>query len=486
MRSSDRNWIAHVEGKPVDLERLLAEVVDAVANEVGAERATLFLMDRGRRELVSRVAHLPEIAEIRLKLGEGVAGAVAERREGMVVPPDQGDQGDQGDGVAQRVDVETGYRTRNLLAVPVFGVDGEVVGVLEAVNKRSGRFDERDEETMTQLAQRVAGLLDATSLGRQLAPEARMPLAFRFNGVVGESPAMRRLLERAARAAPTEASVLVRGESGTGKELVAHAIHVNSARSVGPMVKIDCAALPADLLENELFGHVRGAFTGADRAAPGKVAAAAGGTLFLDEVGELGAPAQGSLLRLVQDRAYYPVGGTELVSADVRLVTATNRDLEAEVAAGRFRSDLYYRLRVVELRLPPLRERGHAELDRLIDHFVFECGRRHGRPGARLAPVARGALHAHDWPGNVRELEHCIESAVVLSPADLIRAVEVSPGSPLAAPEQLRSLDEVLPLREVERRHVERVLALCDGNRSRAARLLGIGRNTLLRKLSPS
>jgi Nif-specific regulatory protein len=480
MRITDREWNSRLDRGPVDLDTLLAEVVDGVAAEVGSERATLFLVDRGRQELVSRVAHLPEIAEIRLRLGEGIAGSVAARRRLSNVPV-----ADRSPVFAHRIDLETGFRTRSLLAVPVLDRRDEVLGVLEAVNKRDGDFGPDDEATMSRLAARVAELLVTSSLASQLQPEARLPLAFRFNGIVGESFAMRRVLERAARAARTEATVLVRGESGTGKELIARAIHVNSARAERPLVKVDCAALPGELVENELFGHVRGAYTGADRASSGKVATAEGGTLFLDEIGELGPAAQGRLLRLVQDREYYPVGGDTLKRADVRIVTATNRDLERDVASGGFRQDLYYRLRVVELELPSLRERGHAELDRLIDHFLYECGRRHARPGMRLSSAARGALHAHAWPGNVRELEHHLESAVVLSPSarielDSLPSDPTGASAPSAMPE---GAIEILPLREVERRYVARAVELCDGNRSKAARLLGIGRNTLLRKL---
>ena len=296
-----------------------------------------------------------------------------------------------------------------------------------------------------------------------------------------EASSMRAALERAARAAPTDATVLVRGESGTGKELVARAVHVNSSRADGPFVKVDGAALPDRLIENELFGHVRGAYTGADRAAAGKAAAADGGTLFLDEIGELSGVAQGKLLRLVQDRTWYPVGGTQEQTADLRIVAATSRDLERAVADGTFRQDLYYRLRVVEVELPPLRERGHGELDHLIDALLAAARRVHDRPVVELSREARGSLHAHDWPGNVRELEHCLESAVVLTPGLTIRASAL-PLPRLEGATLDRPID-VLPLKEMERRYVLAVVEACGGNRSDAARRLGIGRNTLLRKL---
>ena len=468
---------------PVDLEALLAGIVDAVVRELEADRGTLYLVDHARGELVSRVAHLPELAEIRLKLGEGVAGWVARSGEAVHVPGGQEDPR-----FAARIDQQTGYRTRSMLAEPVRDAGGVVVGVLQVLNKqRQDAFSGADRERLRELAAEVARVLASTSLRSQLRPEQRQPLAFRFNQIVGESSAMREVFERTARAARTEATVLVRGESGSGKEAIARAVHANSPRRDGPFVVVDCAAISAGLIESELFGHERGAYTGAHATTQGKARAADGGTLFLDEVGELPPEVQGKLLRLIQARTVTRVGGTTSEPVDVRFVSATHRDLEAQVAAGDFRQDLYYRLRVVEIALPPLRERGAADLDRLIDHFVFELTRRHRRPELRLHRAARAALQAHAWPGNVRELEHCVESAVVLArgpeilPDDLRLTAQTSavPEDPDVFRTRLR------PLREVERDYVAHVLERCRGNKSEAARRLEIGRNTLARKLDP-
>jgi Nif-specific regulatory protein len=261
-------------------------------------------------------------------------------------------------------------------------------------------------------------------------------------------------------------------------------VHDNSARAAGPLVVVDLAALPHELIENELFGHKKGAYTGAVRDEAGRVAEADGGTLFLDEVGEVPLPTQAKLLRLLQERTFSPVGGTRPERVDARFVCATHRDLEKMVRDGTFREDLYYRLRVVEVRVPPLRERGHADLDRLIDHFLFQFGRRHGRPGLQLTPAARARLHSWRWPGNVRELQHCIESAVVLAPADRIEPEALPVPLPVAEPAPGdRFATGARPLGEVERDYVAWVLEQCDGNKSEAARVLGIGRNTLARKL---
>ena len=471
-----------LSSRNLDLGEVLRGVVDEITDELNADRGTLFLVDHARGELVSRVARLPEMAEIRLKIGQGVAGWVARTGELVNVP-----EGTRHPNFNPGVDRVTGYRTESLLAAPV-ARGGAVVGVLQVLNKRSGRFSLLDEDTLTDRAELLAELLAASSLAPQLSPDANQSISFHFNHVIGSSPVMRAVYERTWRAAATEATVLVRGESGAGKELITRAIHDNSGRRDGPFVKVDCAALPAGLIENELFGHVRGAFTGADAESAGKVAAAQGGTLFLDEVGELPLDVQGKLLRLLQDRVFMKVGGSRPVKANVRFVCATHRELEREVAAGSFRRDLYYRLRVVEIAVPPLRDRGHSDLDRLVDHFLYKFARRHGRPGAKLTREARARLHAHDWPGNVRELEHCVEAAVVLSPSAEIpaSALPLEPGgvaAPAAAPGEELFHTPVRTLREVERAYIRYVVALCDDNRSAAARVLGIGRNTLLRKL---
>ena len=501
----DAGWLNELEKllaeRQVDLDDVLRRIVDGVTEALRADRGTLYLVDHATNELVSRVAHLPEITEIRLRIGEGVAGWVA--RTGKVLRASERRPDPR---MARRVDAVTGYKTESVLAVPVRGLPtpdgrGPVVGVLQVLNKRGGDFDDEDAISLSSLSERVARLLFTSSLGNQLTPGQRQPLSFRFNHIVGESAAMREVYDRTARAARTDATVIVRGESGSGKELIARAIHYNSKRADAPFVKVDCAALPEQLIENELFGHERGAYTGADRAAEGKVHAAEGGTLFLDEVGELTLATQGKLLRLLQDRTFLRLGSARPENADVRFVCATHRPLEQRVADGQFRQDLYYRLRVVEVVVPPLRDRGHSDIDRLVDHFVFQFSRRYGRPGVRLAPDARAAIHVHPWPGNVRELEHAIESAVVLAPEDLIRADHLPLRSPIghaptlpvgqpaspaelgAPPPQGAFVTGIRGLEEVERAYIRHVLAHCGGNRSAAARTLGIGRNTLLRKL---
>ena len=471
--------IERVRGRETDLDTVLGQVIDAVCRELGADRGTLYLVDHANRELVSRAARLPELTEIRLRVGEGVAGWVAEHGDAVLVPDAGSDPRHN-----PRIDEATGYQTATLMAVPVVGSTSQLLAVLQVLNKATGRFTRRDLDLGGKMADGVAGILEATSLLFQLKPGSRHRLSWRFNNIVGDSPPMKEVYGRVSRAARTAATVLIRGESGTGKELIARAIHYNSPRADRPFVKVDCAALPEHLVENELFGHVAGDYTSADRVARGKVTEAEGGTLFLDEVGELPASVQAKLLRLVQDRSYFPVGASRARQADVRFVCATNRELEEEVLHGRFRQDLYYRLRVVEVPLPPLRARGHDDLERLIDHFLDRFRHEHGRPDLVLSAPSRAALHAHGWPGNVRELENCIESAVVLTPGVVIGPDQLPLGrSPQPARSPHGFSSDLVCLRDVELAYIRHVLQVCGGNRTKAARLLGIGRNTLIRRL---
>ncbi|QRN98829.1 sigma-54-dependent Fis family transcriptional regulator [Archangium violaceum] len=305
-------------------------------------------------------------------------------------------------------------------------------------------------------------------------------------GVVGESPALRRVYELIDRVADSDASVLVTGESGTGKEVAARALHARSRRHDGPFVAINCAAMPEALLESELFGHARGAFTDAKAARSGLFVQAHGGTLFLDEAGEMPLALQPKLLRALQERKVRPVGGDTEVPFDARIVAATNRDLELAVEEGRFREDLYYRLNVIGLELPPLRARGNDVLllaQRFLEHFAARSGKR----VVGLTPAAAQRLLAYTWPGNVRELQNCIERAVALTTYEQLTVEDL--------PERIRDyrgpsnlgqeqdVSELVSLEEMERRYIQRVLETVGGSRTLASRILGVDRKTLYRKL---
>ncbi len=305
--------------------------------------------------------------------------------------------------------------------------------------------------------------------------------------MVGESPAMRDVYKAIGRAAATEEPVLIVGESGTGKELVASALHRHSRRGQGPFVRVNCGALPEGLIESELFGHERGAFTGADRTRPGRFERANGGTIFLDEVGELPASAQAKLLRVLQQREFERVGGTETLKADARVVSATHRDLPREVAAGRFREDLYYRLNVVRIAIPPLRDRPE-DIAPLAEQVLRRLERKYGWAGLSLSPEALAEIRANPWPGNVRQLENALARAAIAARGRAILPEHIEadqPGDPsLPAP---GDPIEELPLRallaEVERRAIRRALTACNGNRTKTAERLGISRRQLFDKI---
>jgi DNA-binding NtrC family response regulator len=306
-----------------------------------------------------------------------------------------------------------------------------------------------------------------------------------YRRVVGESKAWQDILTQAAKVAPTETTVLLTGESGTGKEVVARFIHRGSPRGSGPFVALNCAALPETLLESELFGHEKGAFTGATAPHPGRIEQAAGGVLFLDEVGEMSPGVQAKMLRVLQEREYQRLGGTRPLKADVRVVAATNRDIEAALARGQFREDLYYRLRVFEIRLPPLRERREDILP-LAAAFLEEIGPAVGRPAAGISREARDALLAYPWPGNVRELRNALERATILCDGGLIAVEHLpfgggrsgpAPGPGPASPGG--SPADGFNLQGVERDLIAKALKEAGNNRSRAARRLGITRSQL-------
>ena len=326
---------------------------------------------------------------------------------------------------------------------------------------------------------------------RQLREENRMlreSLGNHFDrqNIIGRSPAMVKLLEMVAQVAPSEATVLITGESGTGKEMIAGAIHFNSPRKEGPFVKLNCAAITETLLESELFGHEKGAFTGAHKRKEGRFRQAHGGSIFLDEISEMSLAMQVKLLRVLQEREITRVGGEEVIKVDVRLIAATNKDLLQEIEAGRFREDLFYRLNVVTLNMPRLRERSE-DIPLLAQHFLMMFSEKNSKEIKGFTPQAMDRLLKYDWPGNVRELMNAVERSVVLATSeyldekDLPLVLKEGASGGKAPPEQVIPGD--LPLEEVEKASILKTLELTGGNKSEAARRLGITRRTLHKKL---
>jgi two-component system NtrC family response regulator len=363
------------------------------------------------------------------------------------------------------------------LPVIILTAFGSVETAVEAMKRGAADYltkpIARDELTLTVAKTLKLQRLEAENADLRDAIRER----FRFESIVGVSPAMTGLFDALKRIAPTDATVLITGESGTGKELIAKAIHFNSPRRAARLVAVNCSAIPQDLLESELFGHVRGAFTGAIRNKPGKFELAHGGTIFLDEIGSMPLVLQSKLLRVLQEREVERVGDEHPVPVDVRIIAATNRPLPARIAAGEFREDLYYRLNVVPVRVPPLRERA-GDVALLAEHFV-----KHFAAGApvSLTREALQALERHPWPGNVRELENFCERIVLMRARDVIgadlvgaRLAELSSEAPAAAGPTLH---------EIERGAIVDALRASGWNRSRAARRLGVARHILLYRM---
>ncbi len=401
----------------------------------------------------------------------------------------------------QKYDVMKEEGMRSLLRVPV-RLEGEIVGGLNFLSRTVGQYREEDADIARRIADQVALVLSHERLAEEarLAAEAREE-AQRLEGrlaalmeafasylggprqIIGNSKSWREALDLVSKVSPTDTTVLLTGESGTGKEVVARAIHAASPRSDKPFLAINCAALPEQLLESELFGYERGAFTGALQSRAGKIEQAAEGVLFLDEVAEMSSSVQAKFLRVLQEREFQRLGGSRVQKADVRVIAATNRDLSAALTRGEFREDLYYRLRVFEIALPPLRERKDDILP-LAEAFVEEIGKTVGRPCAGISKQARDVLLSYSWPGNVRELRNAIERAIILCEGGLITAEHLpAPRAGNGKGAAAVALASGQGLEDVERNLVENALKEARNNKALAARLLGITRSQLYSRL---
>ena len=372
--------------------------------------------------------------------------------------------------------------------VIVITAHGDINTAVDALKAGAADFIVKPFDTARMLAAvrsglEAGGLLAEAGLSRPGSP-GRMP------EMVGHSRGMAGVFDFVEKVAATDATVLIRGESGTGKELVARAIHMRSNRQAGPMIALNCAALPDTLFESELFGYERGAFTGAHSKKAGKIELAEQGTLFLDEVGDLSPSAQAKLLRVLEAREFSPLGSAKVLPADIRVIAATNRDLEAMLVSGAFREDLFFRLNVVPVYLPPLRER-RDDIPALAEHFLAKCNRRHKRECA-LSALEVARLETHSWPGNIRELEHVIEKFVLLGELPLPEApltarleksvVDAFPGAPAGDGQETRPLREAM--KEAERAIIIRALQAAGGSRKAAAQALDISYKTLFNKIN--
>jgi len=490
--------ISKILGSSLDLEQSLTGTLRILNSFMGMRKGTILLYDATTGELSIRLAlgmTPAEMARGKYQMGEGILGKVMQHGLPMVIP-DIGQEPLFLDRTRSRGDL--GAQPIAFIAVPI-KVGGETLGVLsvDRLFAEETSFEE-DVRVLTIVASLIGqtvnlqqhvmrereGLLEQTR-SLQQALRAR----YRLDNIVGRSKRMREIYEAVEQVSQTRTTVLIRGESGTGKELIARAIHFNSPRASGPFVKLNCAALPQSLLESELFGHEKGAFTGATAAKKGRFELADRGSLFLDEIGDIPMPVQVKLLRVLQERCFERVGGTKTIAVDVRIIAATHQDLEAAIPRGEFREDLYYRLNVVPLLLPSLRER-REDIPLLIEHFLAKWNRENNRR-VRITGRALQAMLNYDWPGNVRELENCIERMVVMSrrrlvlPEDLplsLEAAQEEPEEARAKPVAGRRNDPggrspavgLSSLRDLEQQQIIRALARADGIQARAAALLGI------------
>lgn len=385
--------------------------------------------------------------------------------------------GVSGEEVLRRVTTETPG-----IPVIVLTGHGTVENAVEAM--RSGAYDFLTKplnlDRLSLLVKRALQNRELILQHRELEREIENKKSFEH--IIGKSPAMNKVFDVVKRVAPTKASVLITGESGVGKELIANALHNLSPRKDNPFIKVHCAALAETLLESELFGHEKGSFTGAISRKRGRFELAHGGTIFLDEIGEIDQSVQIKILRVLQEKKFERVGGEDTLEVDVRVITATNRDLEKEIAEGRFREDLFYRLNVVRIHVPPLRER-KDDIPLMMASFVHEFAGENGKKIEGIDPRARSALYAYDWPGNVRQLRNCIESAVVMTSGKIITLDDLPPS--------IRSGEETLSIHipvgvtmaEAEKQVILQTLSAQNGNKSKTAEVLDIGRKTLHRKL---
>jgi len=488
--------ISKLLGSSLELEQNLSAILRILNAFMGMRKGTILLYDALQDELSIRVAvgmTPEEIIRGRYHKGEGILGKVMLHGLPMVIP-DIGAEPEFLDRTRSRGDLAA--QTVAFIAVPI-KVGGATIGVLTVDRLFAERVSfEEDVRVLCIVASLIGqsvnlqqhvvrereGLLEQTR-NLQQALHAR----YRLESVVGQSERMRETYEAIHQVSQSRATVLLRGESGTGKELLARAIHHNSPRAGGPFIKINCAALPQTLLESELFGHEKGAFTGATATKKGRFELADNGTLFLDEIGDLPLDLQAKLLRVLQERSFERVGGTQTVAVDVRIVAATHQDLEAAIAAGKFREDLYYRLNVVPVVLPPLRER-REDIPLLTEHFLAKYNRENNRK-VRITGRALQEMLDYDWPGNVRELENCIERLVIMSrrrlilPEDLLLPVDpesdhgerVSPSAKARAKSAASPLAPPLSsLHETERHQILQALTQAEGVQVKAAAVLGI------------
>jgi Nif-specific regulatory protein len=474
--------IASQWNKTSEMEPLLKQMAEAATRLLAADRASIFLWDRPTHTLVGRPALGVESGELRIPDNSGVVGQVVHSGQSRRTSSHTSESE-----INRQVDRQLGYQTRSLVCVPLRGSKGELFGAFEVINKLEGDFTAEDELALTELASHAAIALENTQQFTELLSTHRHIVAQAAEGVqlIGRSPAIEALRSTIRRVATTELAILILGENGTGKEVVSQSIHYLSPRREQPFIAVNCAAITETLLESELFGHEKGAFTDAHETRQGKFELAAGGTLFLDEIGDLSLSGQGKLLRVLEEKVVVRVGGSKPIHTDARVIAATNQNLAEMVRQRRFRQDLYFRLNVVTLELPPLVERGE-DVTLLAEHFLADFCHRAHRKLLPLSAAAKRRLEQHLWPGNVRELRNLMERLAYLLPGETIEAEDLAfILSPAGQSPALVAPD--LPLSEAtdqfQIQYIKKAIERAKQNMSLAAERLGLHRSNLYRKM---
>ena len=474
------NWVNSV----LNLDQLLELIIDTATRMMEARASSLLLLDEKTEKLYFKVAtgdKKDEVRQFEINIGEGIAGYVAKNGEPLLIP-DVSKEPRWDKTISEYI----GFKTRSIACVPM-KIDNRIIGVVEIIDKEDGSaIKDEDINTLTVFAEKASmAIINARKIDRfrQENENLKEELGARYQ-IIGESNNLKRVLSDAFKVANAKTSTLLLGESGTGKELLARLIHQAGPRKSEPMVVINCAALPETLLEAELFGYEKGAFTGASNKKIGKFELADGGTLFLDEIGEMSPGMQAKLLRVLQEGVFYRVGGIEPIAVDIRIISATNRDITTEVAETRFREDLFYRLNVVQITVPPLRER-KDDIPLLARYFLNIFRQEAGLQDLKVSESALSKIVEYDWPGNVRELRNAIERAVVMGngkeilPEDLpiegprITQQDIGPGITLK-----EALDRF------KKEFIRQNLHHTGGNRSKAAKTMDIQRTYLSRLIS--
>ena len=477
-------------------QRDLGALLDLIAREatslLDCDRASIFLLDRERNELWSKVA-LGSDEILRFDARLGIAGSAA--LTGQTV--------NSSDAYRDRrfytaIDDRTGYRTRTVLAVAVRNQKGEIIGAFEALNKRTGAFHARDEEALAALASHAAIAIETAQLIGELRRNQdeltqqnahlwrEVESRYATHGILGAGAAIQQVVRLVERIRDSAVNVLITGESGTGKELAAKAIHYTSPRARQPFVALNCAALPETLVESELFGIERGVATGVEPRI-GQFQKADGGTLFLDEIGDLSLAAQAKILRVLQERVLERVGGRTAIPVDVRVVAATNKDLQAEIAKGSFREDLYYRIKVIHIHMPPLREI-RDEIPLLANHFLREYCREAGRGAMEISSEVMRRLAAAEWPGNVRQLRNEVIRLAACARRGVIAIDDLWDGipAPVCGQPPIQAAPAISlkkAVEDMERRMIVDALQQTRNNQQQASRRLGLSRQGLINKM---